>query len=144
MNNNLIQVLNQSHLKQILNLTEQLNKDIPISDLKNRQIQMFESDNYKCFGLFENKQLIAVASAWITVRLYSGKQLEIDNVIVDPTHQSKGYGKEFIAELESWANANNCETIELNTYVQNERSHKFYFNQGFKILGFHFQKHLIQ
>ena len=33
-------------------------------------------------------------------------------------------------------------TVELNTYVTNDRSHKFYFNQGYSILGYHFQKEL--
>ncbi len=45
-------------------------------------------------------------------------------------------------KIELWAKNNDCKTIELNTYVQNEKSHKFYFNQGFHILGFHFQKYI--
>ena len=75
-------------------------------------------------------------------RLYSDKQLEIDNVIIDDSIQSNGYGQLFMNEIESWAILNNCKTIELNTYVQNDRSHKFYFNLGFSILGFHFHKQL--
>ncbi len=103
---------------------------------------MFEFNNYKCFGFYEDDQLIGLSSGWITVRLYSDKQLEIDNVIISDKIQSKGYGKIFINKIETWAIENGCKTIELNTYVQNDRSHKFYFNQGFKILGFHFQKKL--
>ena len=103
---------------------------------------MFEFDNYQCFGLFENRKLIGVTSGWVTVRLYSGRQLEIDNVIIDPSLQSKGFGKAFMEEIEAWAKSNACKTIELNTYTQNHKSHKFYYNQGFRILGFHFQKEI--
>ena len=103
---------------------------------------MFTFHNYKCFGFFEENKLIGVSSGWLSVRLYSDKQLEIDNLIVDPEIQSKGYGKLFLNEIELWAKKEGCKTIELNTYVQNTRSHKFYFNQGFHILGYHFQKEL--
>lgn len=137
-----MKLLKKENLSQILNLTKQLNQNIPIAELEKRQIQMFEFENYKCFGLFEKDKLIGVSSGWITVRLYSDKQLEIDNVIIDNSIQSKGFGKIFIQKIESWAKTINCNTVELNTYIQNDRSHKFYFNQGYRILGFHFQKHI--
>ena len=138
----LVKKLKAESLNEIVRLTKQLNPNIPISELESRQKQMFEFDNYKCFGLFENNNLIGLSSGWITVRLYSDKQLEIDNIIIDNTIQSKGYGSLLINHIESWSKDNNCKTVELNTYVQNDRSHKFYFNKGYKILGFHFQKQL--
>lgn len=140
MKNTTVKPLSIDYLDQILNLTQHLNPGLPLKDVKERQISMFELEHYTCFGLFENNTLIGVSSGWITVRIYSGRQLEIDNLIIDSNIHSKGYGKFFIGELEAWAKANDCVTIELNTYIQNERSHKFYFNHGYKILGFHFQK----
>ncbi len=137
-----LKILVRENLDEILKLTQQLNPDIPISKLKERQLKMFEFENYKCFGLFDGKQLVGLSSGWITVKLYSGKQLEVDNVVVDNTIQSKGLGSVMMKEIELWVKENDCETIELNTYIQNDRSHKFYFNQGYKILGFHFQKQL--
>jgi GNAT superfamily N-acetyltransferase len=104
--------------------------------------EMFKFPTYHCFGLWQNRKLVAVSNGWITVRFYSGKQLEVDNVIVDPDLRSQGLGKYFFAHIQDWALQNDCKTIELNTYVQNSKSHKFYFNEGYKILGFHFQKEL--
>jgi hypothetical protein len=45
--------------------------------------------------------------------------------------------------MEDWARQHKCQSVELNTYVQNPRSHKFYFNQGHSIIGYHFQKKLV-
>ena len=134
--------LTVEYLDDICKLTQHLNPDLSPSLLKERQKEMFCLPTYTCFGLFENKQLIGICSAWTTVRLYSGKQIEIDNVIINPNLQSKGYGSQFLAYIESWVKEKNCLTIELNTYVQNSRSHKFYYNHGYKVLGFHFQKNL--
>jgi len=103
---------------------------------------MFEFETYTCFGVFVNDQLVGISSAWTTVRLYSGKQLEVDNVVIDNLHQSKGFGKLFFEFIEDWAKKNEYKTIELNTYVQNSKSHKFYYNLGYSILGFHFWKHI--
>jgi GNAT superfamily N-acetyltransferase len=102
--------------------------------------EMFDLPTYHCFGLLQEGKLVALSFGWITVRFYSGKQLEVDNVIVDPNIRSQGVGQHFFSCIQDWAVRNQCKTIELNTYVQNSRSHKFYFNEGYSILGFHFQK----
>ncbi|HEY4110586.1 GNAT family N-acetyltransferase [Puia sp.] len=102
--------------------------------------EMFDLPTYHCFGLWQAGKLVAMSNGWITVRFYSGKQLEVDNVIVDPTLRSQGVGKYFFACIQDWAHQHECKTIELNTFVQNSKSHKFYYNEGYAILGFHFQK----
>ena len=137
-----LRLLDKERLEEVLLLTSNLNPEIDLKTLRERQIEMFKFENYRCFGLFETEKLLGVSSGWITVRLYSGKQLEVDNVIVNPVIQSKGLGSKFIKLIEHWAKENDCRTVELNTYTQNSRSHKFYFNQGYQILGFHFQKEI--
>ena len=102
--------------------------------------RMVQLPDYKCFGLLFKEQLVGIATGWTTVRIYCGKQLELDNVIIDNKHSSKGYGKWFMHEIEIWSKKNDYDSIELNAYVENSRAHKFYLNQGYKILGFHFQK----
>lgn len=143
MNQNLhVKLVENTNSESITHLLHQLNPQIELTLIKKRQKEMFEFDNYICFGLYLNDTLIGITCAWIMIRIYCGKQIEIDNVILDSKHQSKGYGNILLNYIEKWAIENDCETIELNTYVQNSRSHKFYFNNNYKILGFHFQKKL--
>ena len=132
--------IKMNQLEQIVALTQQLNPDKSKELLVERQQQMFALDHYICFGLIVNNKLAGVAGGWKTVRLYSGKQLEIDHVVVDETYRSAGLGAYFLQEIESWATNHDCKTVELNAYVANSRSHKFYFDKGYQILGFHFQK----
>lgn len=128
------------HRAKTLDLLKQLNPEKDISYLESTQIAMINSPVYNCFGLFLDDTLIGIASAWTTVRIYCGKQLELDNVIIDSKIQSKGYGKYFMNAIQEWSEKNDYKSLSLNTYVQNSRSHKFYFNEGFKVLGFHFEK----
>ena len=135
-------ILTQESITEISVLGQQLNPKLTLEHIQNYFKEMFEFSTYNCFGLYQKEKLVGISSGWTTVRLYSGKQLEVDNVIIDNTLQSKGLGKQFFEFIENWAKQNNCKTIELNTYAQNSKSHKFYFNLGYSILAFHFQKHL--
>ncbi|MCK0192516.1 GNAT family N-acetyltransferase [Arenibacter sp. F20364] len=132
------------HREKVLGLIEQLNPKMDLNTIEERLINMTQVPNYICFALFENSNLIGISSGWTTIRIYCGKQLELDNVIIDSKIQSKGFGKYFINEIKKWSLANDYQSIGLNTYVENARSHKFYFNQNFKILGFHFEHNLNQ
>jgi len=136
------EILTVKNIAEISVLGQQLNPKMTLEQIQNLLNEMFTLPTYRCFGLFLNKKLVGISSGWITVRFYSGKQLEVDNVIIDNSLQSKGLGKQFFDFIENWAKENSCETIELNTYVQNSKSHKFYFNLGYSILGFHFWKHI--
>ncbi len=131
------------NLRGVKELLLQLNpeKDDKYIGLMLEQMHTFK--NYTCFGLYENERLIGISSGWTTIRIYCGKQLELDNVIIDEKLQSKGLGSIFFDRIEDWALQNDYKSLNLSTYVSNGRSHRFYFNQGFNILGFHFQK-LIQ
>lgn len=128
------------HLVKIKDLLIQLNPNKDEKYLEETLHRMIQFDNYTCFGLYEEGELLGISSGWTTVRIYCGKQLELDNVIIDNKFQSKGLGKVFLDKIDSWAVENDYNAVSLNTYVANARSHKFYFNQGHSILGFHFQK----
>ena len=134
--------IDQSYSKKIAHLTHYLNPNLSLDVLEKRVYEMFNHSHYHCFGLFKDNLLIGVASGWITIRLYSGKQYELDNVIIHPDEQSKGYGEKFLAYLESFAIKNDCETVELNAYIGNEKAHQFYERLGYRKLGFHMQKKL--
>lgn len=138
-----IELLNETYLDDILKLVADMNPGIHRDILRRRQLEMFGYSSYCCFGLFQDGKLVGISSAWMTTRFYSGKQLELDNVIVDPECRSMGFGEQLLAHIERWAGEQGCLTVELNTYVVNSKSHKFYFNQGFNILGYHFQKKII-
>lgn len=133
-------ILSSNELDKIAVLGQQLNSKLTLDEIQSYLHQMFSQQNYMCFGAYLDDELIGVSSGWTTVRFYSGKQLEVDNVIIDASVQSKGIGKQFFYFIENWAKENDYKTIELNTYITNSKSHKFYFNIGFSILGFHFWK----
>lgn len=114
-----------------------------ISDvvLKERFSEMI-TQNYECAGIFEGEKLIGVSGMWFCTRHYSGKSVEVDHVYIDDNYRGKGLGKQFFKWIYNYVKQKGYEAVELNTYVQNYPSHKFYYNEGFEILGYHFFKKL--
>ena len=137
-----LEILSQKDIPEIMHLVIELNKKDSFELQQSRLERMFNYPSYNCFGWRENGQLLAVSGTWITERIYSGKQLEIDHFVVNPQFRSQGIGKAFIQEIEKLAIKNDCLKMELNAYVNNSGAHKFYLNEGYRVLGFHFQKDL--
>lgn len=126
----------------IIRLSKILNPKIEETLLTPRINKMFDYVNYFSFGVFKDNMLVGISGGWVTERLYSGKQLEVDHFILDPDFRSLGLGSKLLRYIETWAKNQECITLELNAYIGNSRGHKFYFQKGYKILGYHFQKNL--
>lgn len=130
-----------SDIEVILPLLKQINRKTPEAILKNRIVEMAKQ-NYKCLGIYDEQKLIGICGLWFLTRHYCGKTFEPDHVMIDEAYQSKGLGKLLFDWLFQYGKDNGYEATELNTYVTNTRSHKFYYNLGYEIRGFHFVKNL--
>lgn len=109
--------------------------------LKQRYSEMFQQ-NYECFGIYDSDKLIGVFGLWFMTRHYAGKSCEQDHVYILPENRNGGLGKKVFKWIFNYAISKGCETFELNSYVNNYPSHKFYMNLGYDIKGYHFVKHL--
>ncbi|MDW5290437.1 GNAT family N-acetyltransferase [Formosa sp. PL04] len=132
--------LQRDELSEIIPLMQKFTQNKHSDELLfERFSEMFEQ-NYECIGVFDMDILIGICGLWFSTRHYVGKSVEIDHVFIDDTYRSKGVGKQFFTWIYDYAKSKGCEAAELNTYVQNHPSHKFYYNEGFNILGYHFLK----
>ena len=93
-------------------------------------------------AIFEENKCIGISGYWINTKLYSGKYLEMDNVVVLPEYRSKGIGKLLCDWCINKAKENNCKKVMLDAYLENEKAHKFYEREGFIKRGYHFIKSL--
>lgn len=134
-----IRELGQEYVNDILPLASELTPDIPAHVLKARLEEMFKL-SYKCLGAYLDGRLVGICGAWITTKLYSGRQIELDNLVIAREYRSKGLGSRFLDAIDQWAKEQGCVSCELNSYIANVRSHKFYLNKGFQQLGYHFIK----
>lgn len=97
-------------------------------------------NNYGQVAVFDGDICVGISGFWLGTKLWCGKYLELDNVIVRNDYRSKGVGKIISQYLEEKAERNNCNIQVLDAYTSNFKAHRFYYNQGFSPKGFHFVK----
>ena len=124
-----------------LHLIQQLYPDYTIEIYADLLEEMLPN-NYKQVVVYENEQSVGLSGFWVGTKLWCGKFLELDNVIVHPNHRSKGVGKLLTEYLNQKAIDLGCKVVALDAYTNNFPAHKFYFNHGFVPKGFHFVKFL--
>ena len=139
MENIKIKIPEKDKILEIVPLIQQMNSQTPIDILKQRVLEMVEQ-NYECAVMYDGVKLIGVCGIWYMTRHYVGRSMEVDHVIVDNSYRGQGLGRVFFDWIYEHAKSKGCEASELNTYTGNPKSHKFYYNEGYEIKGFHFLK----
>ena len=130
----------KENILEIIPLLQKLNTKTPKDLLKRRVLEMTNYENYECIGVFYNDKLIGVCGLWYSIRHYIGKSVEPDHVVIDESFRGQNIGKQLFSWIYEYTKSKGCEAVELNTYTGNTKSHKFYYNEGFDIYGFHFLK----
>ncbi|MDY2587004.1 GNAT family N-acetyltransferase [Winogradskyella aquimaris] len=135
-------ILHNSKLEAIVSLVYELNDGKISRAVLLSRLNEMKNQNYECAVIMEGNEVVGITGLWFCTRHYSGKSVELDHVYIKPQHRNKGLGKLFMNWIKTYCREKGYETLELNTYVQNYPSHKFYYNEGFQILGYHFLKKL--
>lgn len=132
----------KEEIPQILPFVQQLSEHQFSNEvLAERFEEMFEQ-NYECYGIFLEGKMVGIFGLWFMTRHYAGRSCEPDHIYIDNTCRNLGIGKKLFKFIYNYAREKGCETSELNSYVSNYRSHKFYLNEGYEIKGYHFLKKL--
>jgi GNAT superfamily N-acetyltransferase len=80
----------------------------------------------------------AVAGFRYYDKLFSGRNLYVDDLVTDTTQRSRGHGAKLLAWLCAEARAHDCVQLELDSGVQRFDAHRFYFRERMHISAYHF------
>ncbi len=94
--------------------------------------------NYGQVGVYINNECVGLTGFWIGNKLWCGKYLELDNVVISSKKRSNGIGKFLFDYMAEKAKNEGCTMLALDSYTSNFKAHKFFYNQGYAPRGFHF------
>ena len=135
-----LKILTQkAEMLPIFPLFSQLNATVGAADYAAMLDDML-AHGYRMLVVFEKKEPVGLSGFWVTTKFYSGKYLELDNVVVAETHRSAGIRKLMCDFLEDLARAEGVKTLMLDAYLENHKAHAFYEREGFEKKGYHFLK----
>ncbi len=136
-----IRPLEFADLPQAAALLAILNPETPPTVIGERlEAVLTDHPHYQLVGAYDGETLAGLAAAWIATKIWCGRYLEIDNLVVDPAQRSSGVGSLLIRHLELIAREKDCKILVLDSYVSNHPSHRLYYRLGFEAWGYHFVK----
>ncbi|MGB6152903.1 MAG: GNAT family N-acetyltransferase [Pricia sp.] len=134
-----IRFIDKEKIDSIIPLLRQLNANISEDVLRNRLKNMV-LQGYQCVGVFDADNLIGISGIWVLHKYYIGKHIEPDNVCILPEYQGKGIGGMLMKWIYEYGKSIGCEASELNCYTGNKAGQRFWKEQGYEIVGYHYRK----
>ena len=105
-------------------------------------VRQMETEGYRIAYIEQDGMVVAVAGYRISTNFHLGKHLYVNDLVTSSSVRSMGYGEELINWLRDEAKSAGCRFLDLDSGIQRDRAHKFYFRHGFTITSFHFSEGL--
>jgi GNAT superfamily N-acetyltransferase len=118
----------------------QLRPQLP-ADYLAKMRKIFEDRGEMCVCI-EGEAVLGVAVYRSFENTFSGHRFYVDDLVTDETKRSRGVGRMLMEYLAIEAKKRGCEWLELESGVQRQQAHKFYFREGMTIPSFSFRKPL--
>ena len=135
------------HVKELNSIDEMLSFYHVISELypkmtiKEYKAKLIEMTphNYKQAAIFDSQnKCIGISGFWIGNKLWCGKYMGLENIIIIQGNRSSGAGSILFEYLKEKALKIGCNIMTLDSYSTNFKAHKFFYNKEFAPKGFHF------
>jgi GNAT superfamily N-acetyltransferase len=118
----------------------QLRPQIP-ADYVGRLTEVF-ADGARMALVVDGEAVLCVALWRVIENTFEGRRLYVDDLVSDEARRSQGAGKMMLDWLEAQAGALACDALALDSGVQRQRAHRFYFREGMHIASYCFKKAL--
>ncbi len=131
------ELIDKEEMLKNLPVLQDLYPSLTLSEYSS-ELDLMLPHNYGQVGVFEGDICLGLSGFWIGTKLWCGKYLELDNIVVSKTQRSQGIGKLLFDFLHKKALENDCTMLSLDSYTTNFNAHKFFYKEGFAPKGFHF------
>lgn len=121
-------------------LHRQLRPDLP-ADYAGFMRQVF-SEGAEMAIAVEGRAVRAIAVYRCHLTTFHGRRFYVDDLVADEAERSRGFGGRLLDWCEARARERGCDTLDLESGVQRQRAHRFYFRRNLVIHTFGFTKDL--
>jgi GNAT superfamily N-acetyltransferase len=102
------------------------------------RVRRMQAEGFHLAFLEVDGVVVAVAGYRYYEKLFSGKNLYVDDLVTDPLQRSRGHGRTLLAWLAAEARRHGCDQLELDSGVQRADAHRFYFRERMHVSAYHF------
>ena len=102
------------------------------------RVRDMQRDGFQLAYVEDEGAVTAVAGYRFYDKLFSGRNLYVDDLVTDSSRRSRGYGARLLRWLADTARARGCVQLELDSGVQRFDAHRFYFRERLHVSAYHF------
>lgn len=106
------------------------------------RVRQMQHEGFHLAWLEDAGTVRAVAGYRYYDKLFSGKNLYVDDLVTDSNERSRGHGGRLLTWLAEQARQHVCTQLELDSGVQRFDAHRFYFRERMNITAYHFVRSL--
>lgn len=88
------------------------------------------TQGYRLLALWNGSQPLGLAGFRVQDNLVHGRFVYVDDLVIDASCRSQGYGKRLIDAVKAEAKALDCSQLLLDAAMGNALGHRFYYRQG--------------
>ena len=133
----IVELKKKEELLMCYSLLRELYPDLSLLEYE-KQLEVMLPNNYSMLAVYEENDIIGLSGVWLGHKLWCGKYLELDNVVVAEDFRSRGVGSMLFDYAKKLAKKNACTSIGLDAFTYNHAAHKFFFKEDFIVKGYHF------
>lgn len=138
-----IRKIEESDIEDVFKLLNALYERMRYESFSKIYMNKINDENSYNVVAIEDDKIIGVLILEISTKLHRAKKAAfIDSLIIDENCRNKGYGKRLLDEAIKYAKEQDCEVIELTSFIANEDGHRFYEKNGFKKHAYKFKQYL--
>lgn len=127
----------KEQMLQNFDLIKEMYPSITLNQYSN-ELDIMLPHNYGQVAIFDGDNCAGLTGYWVGSKLWCGKYMELDNVIVSEKYRRQGVGHRLFSHMEQKAKDLGCTMLALDSYTDNFSGHKFFYEQGYVPRGFHF------
>ncbi len=93
---------------------------------------------YRLLALWNATQPVGLAGFRVQDNLVHGRFVYVDDLVIDASCRSRGYGKILVDELKAEGKLLGCSSLLLDAAMSNSLGHRFYYRQGLLVTALRF------
>lgn len=97
---------------------------------------MAQGNYYLLLATLDNVH-IGMCGLWLGTKLWCGKYLEVDNLVIDTQHRGNGISTKMLNFIIAHAKKQDCDAVALDVFQHNASANALYDKAGFEAPGYH-------
>ena len=124
------ELISKEEMLQNFDLIREMYPSITLEEYSN-ELDIMLPHNYGQVAIYDGTTCAGLTGYWVGSKLWCGKYMELDNVVVSSEYRSQGIGDRLFKHMEQKAKDLDCTMLSLDSNTATSNAHNLFYEQNF-------------